>query len=90
MLLFPPEWRAFTTTFTFHRQSSVSRKHLHRYVAESDFQWNARKIDDGARTAMAIKNATGKRLRYRDGELATQQGTTLGRYRRWRSDRVYD
>jgi transposase-like protein len=48
---------------TFH---NVSRKHLHRYVAEFDFRWNARKIDDGARTALAIRKAEGKRLRYRE------------------------
>jgi transposase-like protein len=48
---------------TFH---NVSRKHLHRYVAEFDFRWNARKMDDGARTALAIRSADGKRLRYKD------------------------
>jgi hypothetical protein len=48
---------------TFH---SVSRKHLHRYVAEFEFRWNTRKIDDGARTVRAIKSAEGKRLRYRE------------------------
>lgn len=48
---------------TFH---NVSRKHLHRYVAEFDFRWNHRKIDDGARTAAAIRHATGRRLRYRE------------------------
>ncbi len=47
---------------TFH---NVSREHLHRYVAEFDFRWNARKIDDGARTALAIRKADGKRLRYK-------------------------
>ncbi len=48
---------------TFH---NVSRKHLHRYVAEFDFRWNARKIDDGARLALAVRSAEGKRLRYRE------------------------
>src|SRR5271167_1837713 len=48
---------------TFH---NVSRKHLHRYVAEFDFRWNARKIDDGERTALAIRRADGKRLRYKE------------------------
>jgi hypothetical protein len=51
---------------TFH---NVSRKHLHRYVAEFDFRWNGRKIDDGARTALAIRNAEGKRLRYKEPAL---------------------
>jgi uncharacterized protein YfaS (alpha-2-macroglobulin family) len=48
---------------TFH---NVSRKHLHRYVAEFDFRWNARNVDDGGRTALAIRNSEGKRLRYRE------------------------
>jgi len=48
---------------TFH---SVSKKHLHRYLSEFDFRYNARRIDDGARTAMAIRQANGKRLRYVD------------------------
>ncbi len=48
---------------TFH---NVSRKHVHRYVAEFDFRWNARKIDDGERMALAIRQADGKRLRYRE------------------------
>lgn len=48
---------------TFH---NVSRKHLHRYVAEFDFRWNARKVDDGERLARAIKSSVGKRLRYRE------------------------
>ncbi len=52
---------------TFH---NVSRKHLHRYVAEFDFRWNARKIDGGARTELAIRRGEGKRLRYR-APLAT-------------------
>ena len=48
---------------TFH---SVSRKHLHRYLAEFDFRFNARKIDDGARVALAIQGANCRRLRYTD------------------------
>ena len=47
---------------TFH---SVSKKHLHRYVAEFEFRYNGRYLDDGARTVLAIKNAEGKRLMYR-------------------------
>jgi transposase-like protein len=47
---------------TFH---SVSRKHLHRYVAEFAFRYNQRKVDDGARTVAAIRGAEGKRLTYR-------------------------
>jgi ISXO2-like transposase domain len=49
---------------------SVSRKHLHRYVAEFDLRWNARKIDDGERTARAIRSAEGKRFHYKE-PLAT-------------------
>jgi hypothetical protein len=48
---------------TFH---SVSEKHLHRYLSEFDFRYNARKMDDGERTALAIRNANGKRLKYAD------------------------
>jgi transposase-like protein len=47
---------------TFH---SVSREHLHRYIAEFEFRYNTRKLDDGARTVLAIKGAEGKRLLYR-------------------------
>jgi transposase-like protein len=47
---------------TFH---SVSRKHLHRYLAEFQFRYNNRKVDDGERTSRAIRAAAGKRLRYR-------------------------
>lgn len=44
-------------------------KHLHRYLAEYDFRYNTRSklgIEDGERAALAIKNATGKRLTYRN------------------------
>jgi hypothetical protein len=47
---------------TFH---AVSKKHLHRYVGEFDFRWNARTMNDGDRIALAIKAADGKRLLYR-------------------------
>lgn len=47
---------------TFH---NVSRKHLHRYVAEFEFRWNSRTVDDGARLQAAIRGAEGKRLMYR-------------------------
>ena len=43
-------------------------KHLHRYLAEYDFRYNNRSklgIEDGERTALAIKNGEGKRLTYR-------------------------
>jgi hypothetical protein len=43
---------------TFH---NVSRKHLHRYVAEFDF----RKVDDEERTMNAIRQADRKRLTFK-------------------------
>lgn len=47
---------------TFH---SVSKAHLHRYLAEFEFRYNRRFIDDGERTLAAIAGAEGKRLMYR-------------------------
>ena len=43
-------------------------KHLHRYLAEFDFRYNHRAalgFSDGERAALAIHNASGKRLTYR-------------------------
>lgn len=40
-------------------------KHLHRYLSEFDFRYNARKISDTERTARAIFCISGKRLMYR-------------------------
>jgi transposase-like protein len=48
---------------TFH---AVSKEHLHRYVAEFDFKWNTRRVNDGQRVEFAIQNAEGKRLSYAD------------------------
>jgi transposase-like protein len=48
---------------TFHH---VGPHHLHRYLAEFDFRYNARKISDGERTHMALAGFEGKRLKYRD------------------------
>jgi transposase-like protein len=45
---------------------SVSKKHLHRYLAEYEFRYNGRRLSDGERTIAAIQAADGKRLRYRD------------------------
>lgn len=47
---------------TFH---SVSDRHLHRYVAEFEYRYNTRKLGDGERTTKAIRQAVGKRLRYK-------------------------
>jgi hypothetical protein len=41
---------------------AVSKKHLHRHLADFDFRWNTRKMNDGDRTAAAIRGAEGKRL----------------------------
>jgi len=42
------------------------KQHLHRYLSEFDFRYNARGVPDGSRTALAIKGTEGKRLMYRD------------------------
>lgn len=44
----------------------VSKKHLHRYVQEFEFRYNARKMSDGERTVLAVAGFEGKRLKYRD------------------------
>lgn len=46
---------------TFHH---VSAHHLHRYLSEFDFRYNARKIDDNSRTVLAVRGIEGKRLQY--------------------------
>lgn len=48
---------------TFH---SVSKHHLHRYMSYMEFLHNARELDDGERTVLAIRKAEGKRLRYKE------------------------
>lgn len=45
---------------------AVSKAHLFRYVDEVAFKYNTRGVDDGERTERAIRQANGKRLRYRD------------------------
>ena len=45
---------------------SVSKKHLHRYLAEYEFRYNGRELSDGERTVAAIQAADGKRLRYKE------------------------
>ena len=44
----------------------VSAHHLHRYVSEFDYRYNTRKIEDGERMRLTIKQAEGKRMRYRE------------------------
>lgn len=43
-----------------------SEQHLHRYLAEFDFRYNNRKVDDMSRTTNALEGIVGKRLIYRD------------------------
>jgi transposase-like protein len=47
---------------TYH---SISEQHLHRYLSEFDFRYNARFVNDAERTAAALKGIEGKRLTYR-------------------------
>ena len=48
----------------------VGKQHLHRYLSEFDFRYNARKVTDGERTLLAIKQTGGKRLMLRDSKQA--------------------
>ncbi len=43
---------------------AVSKEHLHRYMAEFEFRYNARFLEDGERVIAAIKASEGKRLLY--------------------------
>jgi len=47
----------------------VGKQHLHRYLSEFDFRYNARKITDNERSLLAIKGVAGKRLMYRDTKV---------------------
>jgi hypothetical protein len=49
------------------------------YVAEFDFRWNARKVDDGERLARVVRSAEGKRLRYREPVAKMPGGPVQGR-----------
>ena len=40
----------------------VDRKHLHRYLSEFDFRYNAREITDGERAEEALRGFESKRL----------------------------
>jgi transposase-like protein len=44
----------------------VSKKHLHRYLGEFDYRYNARQVTDGERAQGALKGIEGRRLMYRD------------------------
>jgi transposase-like protein len=45
---------------------NVSCEYLHRYLWHFDFLWNNRKMNYGERTVLAIREAEGKRLMYRE------------------------
>ena len=47
---------------TYHH---VSQRHLHRYLDEFNFRYNARKEDDATRNFLAVKRSEGKRLLYK-------------------------
>lgn len=49
---------------------AVSKKHLHRYLAEFEFRYNNRGLDDGPRVLAAIKASVGKRLTYMESVYA--------------------
>ena len=41
-----------------------AKRHLHRYLAEFDFRYNERELDDVDRTGKALRGIVGKRLTY--------------------------
>ena len=47
---------------TYHHWSAA---HLHRYLAEFDFRYSTRELNDGERAELAVKGMFGKRLTYR-------------------------
>jgi transposase-like protein len=47
---------------TYHH---ISQQHLARYLAEFNFRYNSRKVEDGVRMVLAINNAKGRRLMLR-------------------------
>lgn len=48
----------------------VSERHLHRYLAETDFRYSLRKVSDGERTLLALQATEGKRLTLREPKHA--------------------
>jgi len=49
-------------TGTYHH---VSARHLHRYLDEFNFRYNARMVNDAIRNHGALRATEGKRLQYR-------------------------
>ncbi len=45
---------------------AVSKQHLHRYISEAAFLYNSREMNDGDRVIALVKQADGKRLRYKE------------------------
>jgi transposase-like protein len=60
---------------------AVTRKHLHRYLAECEFKYNTRKLSDGERTAKLIRATVGRRLTY--AQQIARPRDAKGRYT-WR------
>ena len=52
---------------------SMSRQHLHRYCCECEFRWDHRQLSDSERRDAAIRQMSGKRLRY---QTPTKRGLT--------------
>lgn len=48
----------------------VGKNHLHRYLNEFDFRYNARKTSDSTRADIAIIQSKGRRLQYRETATA--------------------
>jgi hypothetical protein len=49
----------------------ISEAHLHRYLAEADFEYNTRAETDADRAAELLRGIQGKRLLYRQPDEAT-------------------
>ena len=45
------------------------KQHLHRYLAEFDFRYNSRHLEDSERAAKALAQIAGKRLTYRRPDI---------------------
>lgn len=58
--------------------TSVSRKHLHRYLSEVEFKYNNRHLTDGERTVKLIQSIDHRRLTYK--EQSSKKRDAKGRY----------
>ncbi len=50
----------------------VGKRHLHRYLSEFDFRYNARSISDQERRDLALGQVGGKRLKYKDSNAVAE------------------